>query len=189
MKNKPFPLFVISLLLLLAVNGFSQNNSTVFEDTSKLVVFNRPRLSTDNFLETKKTVTVLELEKRVFGLVNEQRRASGLSELDWSDGIAKIARVHSQNMANYKFFSHQGLDGSTVSDRADSLKISRWQSIGENIAYNRGYANPIKLAVESWMESTGHRNNILNRGWKETGIGVAIASNGSYYFTQVFLSK
>jgi uncharacterized protein YkwD len=76
-----------------------------------------------------------------------------------------------------------------VNDRADSFGISKWRAVGENIAYNRGYANPIEFAVDRWMHSPGHRENILNARWKESGIGIAITQDGAYYFTQVFLQR
>ena len=113
----------------------------------------------------------------------------GLPQLTWSDEVAKVARAHSQNMAGYKFFSHQGLDGLMVNGRADQAGLNKWRSIGENIAFMRGYEHPAEFAVECWMESVSHRNNLLRADWKESAIGVAQASDGSYYFTQVFLIR
>ena len=153
----------------------------------------RPRVykekETSNEATVKKAVTNFEFERKAFDEINQQRAAIGLQPLTWSDDAAKIARVHSENMANFKFFSHEGLDGSMVNDRADSFGVSKWRAIAENIAYNRGYANPISFVVESWMKSTGHRENILNGRWKESGIGIAITADGTYYFTQVFVQR
>ncbi len=137
----------------------------------------------------KKASTNFSFERKAFEEINQQRTAIGLPPLVWSDDAAKIARLHSENMANFNFFSHQGLDGSMVNNRADAFGINKWRAIGENIAYNRGYANPIEFAVESWMKSNGHRENILNDRWKESGIGIAITAEGAYYFTQVFLDR
>jgi uncharacterized protein YkwD len=92
-------------------------------------------------------------------------------------------------MARYKFFSHQGRDGSAVNTRARSLGIGGWRSIGENIAFNKGFRKPVEMACQQWMTSPGHRQNILNRGWTESAIGVATAPDGSVYFTQVFISR
>ncbi len=103
--------------------------------------------------------------------------------------MAKIARQHSENMATLKFFSHTGKDGLMVHDRADALGISNWRAIGENIAYNRGYDKPAEFAIERWMLSPAHRDNILSKMWKEAGIGAAIADDGAYYFTQVFVER
>ncbi|CAN5275248.1 hypothetical protein BH20ACI1_BH20ACI1_23440 [soil metagenome] len=128
-------------------------------------------------------------EHAVFKLINKQRTANDLSPLVWNDDVAKIARIHSENMANNKFFDHKGLDGSMINNRADAIGLSKWRSIGENIAYNRGYANPLEFAVEGWMKSPAHRDNILNNRWQESGIGIAILADGTYYFTQVFLLR
>ena len=137
----------------------------------------------------KVAVSPVELEKMAFDLLNAERAAKNLPALRWDDDVARIARMHSENMAKYKFFSHTGLDGTMVADRADLCGVSRWKSIGENIAYNRGYDKPADFAVERWMQSTSHRENILNNRWKESAVGVAIANDGSFYFTQVFLAR
>ena len=77
-----------------------------------------------------------------------------------------------------------------VDDRADSAGIKNWKRIGENIAYNRGYDNPVEFAVLRWMQSQSHRENLLSEKWKESGIGIAIAADGkTYYFTQVFMLR
>ena len=190
MKNYSFPLFITAAFcLILTANAFSQKNSKVLVgNDDRNAVETRPRFIKDD-AKPKTTVNVFELEKLAFGLINQNRVANGLKELTWSDEVAKIARLHSNNMAENKFFSHRGLDGSMIGERADSLGVKKWRAIGENIAFNRGYANPTEFAVECWMKSTGHRENLLNDRWKETGIGIAIASDGSYYFTQVFLLR
>lgn len=153
----------------------------------------RPRIvETDKkpvVISAKTAFSPVELEKMAFGLLNQQRASKGLSALVWNDDVARIARMHSENMAKYKFFSHTGLDGTMVNDRADKCGVHRWKAIGENIAYNRGYDKPADFAVERWMLSTGHRENILNDRWQESAVGVAVGADGSYYFTQVFLDK
>lgn len=92
-------------------------------------------------------------------------------------------------MADLKFFSHRGKDGTMVDDRADIFGLGQWQAIGENIAYMRGYQDPCEFAVDRWMQSATHRDNLLNKDWSETAVGIAIAGDGSYYFTQVFLLR
>jgi uncharacterized protein YkwD len=92
-------------------------------------------------------------------------------------------------MANRKFFSHRGSDGSMVDERADRLGLGTWKSIGENIAYMRGYEDPASLAVAKWLESTAHRKNLLGPNWKESAVGVAITEDGTYYMTEVFLLR
>ena len=178
MKNKLFPfLAAFFLMLIFAADTFPQNKSNTFEET-------RPRINVNKSAEN-----TFDLEKKAFALINHIRRMNNLRELVWNDEVAKIARQHSNSMASNKFFSHRGLDGSMIDDRADAIGLKKWKLIGENIAYNRGYAKPAEFAVECWMKSQGHRENLLTANWKETGIGIAIASDGSYYFTQVFLQR
>jgi uncharacterized protein YkwD len=135
------------------------------------------------------TVVARALEREVFELINAERRKHNLGTLEWSESLASIARLHSQNMAREKFFSHRGSDGSMVDERADRMGLGSWRAIGENIAYMRGYDNPARLAVQKWLESTGHRMNLLGSNWKESAVGVAITSDGTHYFTEVFLVR
>lgn len=128
-----------------------------------------------------------EIERKVFAIINQKRVDNGLLPLKWSEKMAEIARVHSIEMAEYNYFSHAGLDGSMVNDRADEQGAIDWKSIGENIAFNQGYENPAEFACESWMRSTSHHQNLMNKKWKESGVGVAITKDGRYYFTQVFV--
>ncbi|CAN5194031.1 hypothetical protein BH20ACI2_BH20ACI2_21460 [soil metagenome] len=134
-------------------------------------------------------INMASAERLAFDLINQMRAENGLRPLEWSDEIAMVARIHSQNMAEFKFFGHRGLDNKLVSDRADQLRLGKWRAIGENIAYNRGYKNPVEKAVDNWLNSQSHRHNLLNSEWKESAVGVAVGDDGSYYFTQVFLRK
>lgn len=130
-----------------------------------------------------------DVERVAFDLLNRKRVERGLVALQWNDELAVLARSHSQAMAREKFFSHRGKDGKMVDERADSFGLTDWRSIGENIAFIKGVAKPAELAVEKWMESTSHRNNILKNNWSDSAIGVAIAPDNTFYFTQVFLVK
>ncbi|HEX8289710.1 MAG TPA: CAP domain-containing protein [Pyrinomonadaceae bacterium] len=197
-----FPVyFCLSLVLFLAFsvsaqaqNGFSKINisqtTSNFDDKNDNI--SRPRIIVEKS-ETKSTaaapLTVLDLERQAFQLINEKRKDQGLKPLEWNENVAKVARLHSQDMANNKFFSHTGRDGSSVDDRADSIGLSKWRAIGENIAYNRGYNQPVEFAVERWMLSPKHKQNLLDDRWQESAVGIAVTPEGTYYFTQVFLLR
>ncbi len=175
----------IKELLFVSRNDENVVRSSVVENLSKREV-------SDNKSTEKaalKAITNFSYEKQIFELINKKRAEAGLNLLIWNDDVAKIARIHSEEMANNKFFDHKGLNGSMVNNRADAIGLSKWRSIGENIAYNRGYANPLEFAVEGWLKSPAHRDNILNNRWQESGIGIAILADGTYYFTQVFLLR
>ena len=135
------------------------------------------------------TAVVLSMEQQAFQILNAKRAEIGLSTLEWNSEIAELARKHSENMAGSKFFSHTDLDGRTVDERAERVGLVEWKAIGENIAYLRGHKNPALSAVENWMKSTGHRQNVLNETYNQSAVGVAVAADGSYYFTQVFMLR
>jgi uncharacterized protein YkwD len=135
------------------------------------------------------TASVQAVERGAFELMNTERLSKGLSALVWSDRIADLARLHSQNMAVYDFFNHRGIDGQTVDGRADLFGLGDWRAIGENIAFTRGFDAPQNVAFENWMKSPPHRRNVLNPQWKESAIGVAVKPDGTHYFTQVFMVR
>ncbi|HUF04045.1 MAG TPA: CAP domain-containing protein [Aridibacter sp.] len=138
--------------------------------------------------ETSRAIsTSRDIEKRVFDLINARRIEVGAPPLSWSSKVAGVARSHSREMALYDYFSHTDVEGNLVDRRATNAGIKKWSSIGENIAYLRGYDDAALNAVERWMLSSSHRQNLLDPRWKETGIGLAITNDGTYFFTQVFV--
>ncbi len=187
---------VFSFNCFAQIDSESSQKSVVANNQEKIIKQIRPRVvESKNNLEIAvqqsevKNKNLIDIERNVFDLLNLERKAKGLSFLIWSEDLAKVARLHSENMAKYKFFSHVGLDGTLVKDRATSLGMRNINAIGENISYNRGYANPIQIAVDGWMNSESHRTNIMQKFWQESAIGVAMANDGTYYFTEVFISK
>jgi uncharacterized protein YkwD len=132
--------------------------------------------------------SIAATERRAFDLMNAERQAAGLPLLQWSGEAARLASLHAKSMADGRYFSHRGLDGETVDGRASQMGI-KWRAIGENIATMRGHTDPAGKAVETWMNSTGHKRNILNGIYNQSAIAAAVADDGTVYFTQVFLSK
>lgn len=151
----------------------------------------RPRKVAEPVAAVKSSVIInaASYEKTAFDLINQKREEKGLKPLEWSNQLLGVARLHSKNMSDLDFFSHKGLDGRYVSDRADEFNLGKWNSIGENIAFNRGFSDPVSKAVTLWFASPTHFANLMNPDWKETAVGIAIKEDGSYYFTQVFLRK
>ncbi|NJK75780.1 MAG: CAP domain-containing protein [Microcoleus sp. SU_5_6] len=122
-----------------------------------------------------------DLEKAVNQQVNQYRASKKLPPLSVDPRISQIARIHSENMAKGKVkFSHDGFE-----TRAKSIVIP-YQSFAENVAYNMGYSDPVRNAVEGWIKSEGHRKNIEGQ-FNLTGIGIAKNAKGEYYFTQLFV--
>jgi uncharacterized protein YkwD len=132
------------------------------------------------FSQTNDKDSLRTMATQVLTLINNHRREIGLGELKFNDAINSEALKHSQNMANGVVpFSHDGFEG-----RADRLmKLIGGNAIAENVANGQDDA---KSAVESWLGSTGHRQNIEGN-YNLTGIGIARGKDGDLYFTQIFL--
>lgn len=128
------------------------------------------------------------LVQEVFQLTNIERQRHGLTGLTFDPLLSQVAHGHSIDMANNDFFSHAGSDGSSVDERVEATGYV-YESLTENIA--AGYASPITL-VQGWMNSLGHRANILNPDLQNVGIGFFFLANDTgftdyrYYWTQVF---
>ncbi|MBQ2896855.1 MAG: hypothetical protein IJE46_00840 [Clostridia bacterium] len=128
--------------------------------------------------------TASEYELEVLELVNAERKKNGLSSLSWDNRAAEVARAHSKDMADRNFFSHTNPDGKSPFDRLKAYGIS-YKSAAENIA--AGQATPQEV-VKSWMNSEGHRANILNKTVTKLGVGYYKSNSGyKHYWTQCFL--
>lgn len=129
------------------------------------------------------------IENEIFTLINQERTSRGLTALAKNLNVAAVARAHSQDMIDRDFFSHTNPDGDGPADRLVAAGL-RWGAYGENIAKILGGTDLAQEAVTMWMNSTPHRNNILNATlFDETGVGVALdAASGTTFFTQVFFT-
>ena len=130
-----------------------------------------------------------EIERRAFEQTNLVRVKNGLPPFVWDSDLGRMARNHSESMSRLHFFSHVTPDGKRLPDRARAAGISRYSSVGENIAYNQGYEDPGALAVERWMDSPKHRANILSSEFRAMAIGSYVAPDGSVYLTQTFIKR
>lgn len=126
-----------------------------------------------------------EIELQIQQQINEIRRNQGLSELRQNYKLADLARRYSQQMAEQGFFSHTSPAGETLVQRVRSTGIIYWH-VGENLFKSTNIPQPTDVAVKGWMDSPGHRRNILRPEYRETGVGVWRDGN-TYYVTQLFL--
>ena len=131
-----------------------------------------------------------DFEQQVISLVNEQRRANGLPPLKAVTPLVNAARWFAKDMAVDDYFNHDTYDRSGGSlvlactwDARLSAFYSGWNSLGENIA--AGYATP-QDAVTGWMNSSGHRANILSSSYWETGVGYWTGGSYGRYWVQDF---
>lgn len=121
--------------------------------------------------------------RQVVALVNEERTKAGLLPLEKSDEVSSAAAVRAQELPSS--FSHTRPDGSAYRTVLEQIGI-RYRSCGENVAY--GYSTP-EAVMSAWMGSEGHRDNILNEGYTNIGVGYFVDSSGLGYWTQIFTIK
>ena len=112
-------------------------------------------------------------------LLNGERADHGLRPLTENDKLARAAAGHSADMVARTYFAHEGLDGSTIRDRIGATGYipsrGRWV-IGENLAWGTGALATPRAIVNAWMNSAGHRENILHPDYKEIGLGVVVGN-------------
>jgi uncharacterized protein YkwD len=123
-------------------------------------------------------------ESRIFDLINAERRSQGLPPLVFNAQLDRMAKIQAENMARFQKMAHS-LPESSLPNLADRAKYVGYTygRIEENVAL--GYPNA-ESVVNGWMNSAGHRRNILDRDVVETGIGIARSSAGGLYYCQVF---
>ena len=134
----------------------------------------------------EETEDITLFAQQVLELTNQERAAYGLAPLIWDPMLASAAHNHSVDMATNNNLSHTGTSGSTVGDRIAAVGITNIRSWAENVA--AGQRTP-EAVVQSWMNSPGHRANILGNT-THIGIGVAFDSSSpfGYFWTQKFVS-
>lgn len=118
----------------------------------------------------------------MFDLLNKERAGNGLSQLKCDPLGLKAAQAHSQDMCNRGYFDHYTPEGLGPWDRLAAAG-AQFGASGENIAM--GYSTPQEVHT-GWMNSSGHRENILTPSWKRAAIGLATC-NGTPYWTEVFM--
>lgn len=114
-------------------------------------------------------------------LMNIERKAAGRPELRQQVTLRVVATRYSRQMVEDNFFSHVSPSGSTLSSRikrSSYLKGARSYALGENLAWGQGSLATPREIVESWMDSPGHRANILSPKFKDVGIGVVEGTPG-----------
>lgn len=130
------------------------------------------------------TITLTQDEKETFNLINQQRQNAGLSPLVIDNELQRVARIKAQDMVDKNYFSHNSPTYGSPFDMMKSFKIS-YTTAGENIAGNSSN----QAAVNAWMNSPGHKANILNSSFNYTGIGVVSSPKYGKIYVQMFIGK
>ena len=136
---------------------------------------------------------VRDMEQQMLELLNRDRADPANTPetygralpLQWNERLAAVARAHSLDMLNQGYFAHEDGQGRNVANRVEATGMA-WQSVGENIAIYNSIASAEAAFMNEPRFTRNHRANILNASFKEVGIGIVQAPNGSLYITQNF---
>ena len=136
--------------------------------------------NSNNVTETKLSSD----EQEVFNLVNEQRKNQGLASLKVDLELQRVAKIKAQDMVDSQYFSHNSPTYGSPFNMLNSFKVS-YKTAAENIAGNSSN----NAAVNAWMNSAGHKANILNGSYNYTGIGVVNSPIYGKIYVQMFIGK
>ncbi|PHG57795.1 CAP domain-containing protein [Bacillus toyonensis] len=170
----------------LNINNFNLTiklmNQQNYFTPSQNVVTERPTAQLHTHKPTEKAKSLNEFEQRVIELTNVERVKLGLPALQIETELSKVARIKSEDMQKNNYFDHTSPTYGSPFDMINKFGIF-YTSAGENIA--QGQPTPEEV-VQAWMNSAGHRANILNNGFTHIGVGYVESGN---YWTQQFITK
>jgi uncharacterized YkwD family protein/spore coat assembly protein SafA len=168
----------IGLSDLMAANPQITNSALIFPGQT----INLPSApSTPSVPSTPNDISTLETE--VIRLVNVERARAGQSALTPNNEVSRVARIKSQDFVNNNYFSHNSPTYGTPFDMLRSFGIT-FTAAAENIASGQRTAAEV---MNTWMNSSGHRANILSSTYNQIGVGVARDNNGNLFWTQMFI--
>ncbi len=121
---------------------------------------------------------------QMFNLINSKREEAGVQKLKLDDELCKLAQQKAEDMVTNDYFAHESPTYGTPFEMMKNNNIE-YMTAGENIA---GYID-VEGSVNAWMNSQGHKDNILSNGYNYTGIGVAKSEKYGYVFVQLFMGK
>ena len=153
----------------------------IYPNTSNNTESNKQNVTT---MGTTNSSNLTADEKETFNLINQERKKAGLSELKIDNELQRVARIKAQDMVNNNYFSHNSPTYGSPFDMMNSFKIT-YRTAGENIAGNSSN----QAAVNAWMNSSGHKANILNNSFNYTGLGVVSSPKYGKIYVQMFIGK
>ena len=199
MKKKILIMFLIAVIITVPV--FAQSLYTVKSGDSlwkiavkyqiglSEIIAANPQIKNPALIYPSQKITIPTIdnikvqENEVIRLVNVERAKYGLPALKANWELSRVARYKSQDMVNKGYFAHQSPTYGSPFTMMQSFGIS-YSSAGENIA--KGQRTPAEV-MKSWMNSPGHRSNILNASYTQIGVGLAKDKNGVACWTQMFI--
>jgi uncharacterized YkwD family protein/spore coat assembly protein SafA len=201
MKKLIISFFIVTVMLVSIVSAQETVSYTVVAGDSMWkiavkyqvgvseIISSNPQITNPNMIYPGQKLTVptmqgiKSLESQVVKLVNAQRAKQGLQPLTENWQLSRVARYKSADMAAKNYFSHTSPTYGSPFRMMESFGI-KYSSAGENIAY--GQKTPEQV-MTAWMNSPGHRSNILSPSYSQIGVGYATNKSGTPYWTQMFI--
>ena len=162
----------------------STGNNTTSNSTQKNSTTNTNKNNNTSTNNSSTNYTITAEEQELLNLINEQRIAYGLSALKFDTELQKVAKLKAQDLVSKNYFSHNSPTYGSPFDMMKSFGIT-YKAAGENIAGN----STLKGAVTAWMNSQGHRENILSNAYNLTGIGVVNSHVYGKVMVQMFIGR
>jgi uncharacterized protein YkwD len=161
------------------------NQSSAARDWLTRCFLSLPAISSST--EVYPSANAQEYAQSIFDQTNAVRSTKKLRALKRDAHLDAVAQAHALDMAQQGYFDHHSPQGMDVFDRMESAGCPHWWTGGENIA--AGYNTP-QIAVKAWMDSPGHRRNVLDGNYEYIGVGAYYAPGSEYgwYWVQVFAS-
>ncbi|SMC72315.1 CAP domain-containing protein [Sporomusa malonica] len=177
-------LVALGLLAVLAGGKKGGGGAATPKSTDTTTTPTTPSTTTPSTSNSSSTSGLTADEAKAFKLLNADRAANGLPALKVNMSLVRLAENYAQDMINRKYFSHYNPEGQSPFDRMKQAGIS-YRYAGENLAINSN----VTAAEKAFMNSSGHRANILSPNYTEVGVGVRYDSAGSVYVVQEFIAK
>ncbi|NMB30346.1 MAG: SafA/ExsA family spore coat assembly protein [Clostridiales bacterium] len=202
MKKISTTLAAFTMALLLTLTSFAQSTTYTVKSGDSLwkiavkyeigiseLIKANPQIKNPNLIYSGQKINIPQenslksFEDEVMRLINVERTNRGIPALKSHWELSRVARYKSQDMIDKNYFSHTSPTYGTPFTMMQNFGL-RFSSAAENIAYGQRTA---KEVVSAWMNSPGHRENILSRSYTHTGVGAAKKANGTLYWTQMFM--
>jgi uncharacterized YkwD family protein/spore coat assembly protein SafA len=193
---------ILLFVFMFSVNTFAQSQTytvksgdTMWKIASKFqvgtseIIAANPQIKNPDLIYPGQKLTipnldaVKSLENEVIRLVNVERAKAGLQQLTQNWQLSRVARYKSQDMIDKGYFAHNSPTYGSPFKMMESFGL-RYSAAGENIAM--GQQSPSQV-MNAWMNSPGHRSNILSPSFTQIGVGLAKDKNGRMYWTQMFI--
>ena len=184
--------FSLAAIMLLPTAAYGQSSEVSTADARdcipqfiQFLEYLGIRWEEGNVPDMDEAIPQSEIAREMLAQVNQQRRQAGLSELKLSQGLTKVADIKAKDMRDNGYFSHTSPTYGSPFDMMKEFGIN-YTIAGENIAKGQ---KSVETVMADWMNSEGHRANILNKNFTHLGVGYCTDASGNTYWIKMFIGE